>query len=168
MFLLWLFAAVIALFAAAALFGAPYVPSQRRYLRRALTRLYPVDSESVVVDIGAGDGVVLREVSARGGRAIGYEINPVLWLIARWLSRADERVQVRLANFWTQPLPANVTMVYAFSVKRDNARLIKRIQSEATRLDHPIFLLCLGSPLPAMTPEATLDAYLLYKFRPSQ
>ncbi|MAU34269.1 hypothetical protein CL689_00430 [Candidatus Saccharibacteria bacterium] len=168
MFIVWLLVAVIALFAAAVLFGAPYVPSQRRYLRRALTRLYPVDSQSVVVDIGAGDGVVLREVSRRGGRAIGYEINPILWLIARWLSRSDERVKVHLANFWMQPLPADVTMVYAFSVKRDSVRLIKRLRSEATRLERPIALLCLGSPLPAMAPIATLDAYLLYEFHPSQ
>ena len=73
-----------------------------------------------------------------------------------------------LANFWMQPLPADVTMVYAFSVKRDSVRLIKRLRSEATRLERPIALLCLGSPLPAMAPIATLDAYLLYEFHPSQ
>lgn len=159
---------VIALFGLTAFFGAPYVPSQSVYLRRVFDELKLVTETDVLVDIGAGDGVVLREASRRGARAVGYEINPILALIARWLSRRDEKVSVRLRNFWQVTVPDETTIVYAFSVKRDGQRLIEKMQQEATRLRRPLRLLCLGSPLQAVHLEATFEAYTLYQFYPIQ
>ncbi len=150
-----------------ALFGAPYVPSQRRYLKRAFDELYPLQSTDVLVDIGAGDGVILREASERGARAIGYEINPILYVVARWMSRRHDRVSVRLSNFWTSELPEETTVVYAFSVNRDAAKLTRKLQAHVDETGRPVALLCLGSPLTAMTPEGSLDAYTLYHFLPS-
>jgi hypothetical protein len=158
---------IILLFGFVVLFGAPYVPSQRRYVRRAFAQLYPLSGSDVLVDIGAGDGVVLREARRTGARAIGYEINPLLCVLARLLSRGDEGVQVNLQNFWTARLPDETTVIYAFSVKRDGARLAKKVQREAIRLGRPLALLCLGSPLPDRPVDATFEAYYLYYFKPA-
>ena len=90
-------AAVVLLFGFVAFTGAPYVPSRRRDLQKAFDELYRLKKTDMLVDIGSGDGVVLREASRRGARAIGYELQPLLVLISRWLSRHDEKVSVRVA-----------------------------------------------------------------------
>lgn len=159
---------IVLMFGIAAFFGAPYVPSQPRFVRRAFSKLYPLSKEDTLVDIGAGDGVVLRIAQEFDAQAIGYEINPALWGMATWASRKDDRVSVIFANFWRQPLPDATTIVYAFSVKRDGPRLAKKMQREANRLERPLALLCLGSPLEGIEPEGALDAYVLYRFYPSQ
>ena len=159
---------IVLLFGVTAFFGAPYVPSQRRYLRRAFDHFELISSRDLLVDIGAGDGRVLRQASARGARAIGYEINPLLAGLASWLSRRDENVAIIMKNFWTSPLPDATTIVYAFSVKRDEKRLIKKLTQEAVRLQRPLTLLCLGSPLETLEAEAKFEAYTLYRFHPIQ
>jgi predicted RNA methylase len=102
---LWVVAGIVVLAGFVAFTGAPYVPSKRRDVAKAFDELYPLTSKDVLVDIGSGDGIVLRMASKYGAKAIGYEIHPVLVLVSRLLSRRDKNVRVRLANFWRVPLP---------------------------------------------------------------
>ena len=159
---------IVVLFGAAAFFGAPYVPSQRRYVERAFSDLYQLSKKDLLVDIGSGDGMVLRLARQKGARAVGYEINPALVVMSRWLSRGDSAVRVEWANFWRRPLPKGTTVVYAFSVQRDANRLERKMQAEADAAGRPLELLAYGSPLRGVTPDATLDAYYRYTFKPSQ
>lgn len=168
MWWLWLIGTVVLLFGLTVFFGAPYVPSQRKYVRRAFRELYPMGEKDVLVDIGAGDGVVLRCARDFGAKAIGYEINPILYGIARFLSRGDEGVMLVLANFWMVPLPDETTVVYAFSVLRDGPRLEKKLQKEANRLQRPLVLLNHGSPLTDKKPDGVFEAYYRYTFTPMQ
>jgi hypothetical protein len=161
-------AVLVLLFGFAAFFGAPYVPSRRRYVERALTHLYELNRDDVLVDIGSGDGVVLRVAAKRGARAVGYEINPVLVVLSKLLTARFSNVEVHFANFWTAKLPAETTVVYAFSVLRDNKRLIKKLQKEATRLGRPLDLLCYGSPLEGVRLTGKYEAYYRYTISPLQ
>lgn len=142
--------------------GAPYVPSQRRYIKRAFTDLYKLSQRDVLVDVGSGDGVVLRIAATYGAKAIGYEINPVLVWISRILARNNKRVKVKLADFWSAKLPANVTVVYVFAVERDTKRLTNRLTSEAKRLSKSINVITYGAGLVGMEPIKQVDAYSLY------
>ncbi len=149
-----------------AFFGAPYLPSQRRELNGLFTHLYTLGSTDVVLDIGSGDGVVLREVSRRGATAIGVEINPFFIVLSKLLSHGDPKVQVVAANSWRYRFPSDITLVYAFSVGRDGARLERKVQNEANRMGKPLVLVCLGNPLPTVTATATYRAYARYDFYP--
>ena len=168
MIFLWLLVLVLLLFGVVVFFGAPYVPSQRKFVRQAFTSLYPLSDSDVLVDIGCGDGLILREAAAYGAKAVGYEINPLLYGLSRLLGRKDDRITVYLANFWMTQLPDDTTIVYAFSVTRDNPKLQQRMQREADRLRRPLALLCYGSPLSGYAPEKQEDAYSLYVFHPMQ
>jgi hypothetical protein len=159
---------VVIFFGFAVFFGAPYVPSRRKYIKRAFTELYAVGPKDLVVDIGSGDGVVLRVAAGLGARAVGYEIHPLLVLISKVLSAGNNKVRVRLANFWHTELPADTTLVYIFSVSRDNKKLIRKMQQECERLERPLNLMCYASPLPGMTPAKSFEAYHLYRFHPLQ
>lgn len=149
-------------------FGAPYVPTRRRDLGRMFDELYPLSDSDVLIDVGSGDGVVLREASRRGARSIGYEISPLLVVISKLLSRGDPKVRISMANFWQATFPAETTAIYAFSVERDANKLKKKIQSEAVRLNKPLTLICYGSPLPGVVSLREFEAYHLYQFHPLQ
>lgn len=148
--------------------GAPYVPSRKLLIRQALKELYPLTNKDVLVDIGSGDGVALRVASKLGARAVGYEINPILVIISRFLSRKDKRVTVRLADFWLTRLPDDTTVVYVFLVDHYMEKVKKRMQSEADRLEHPIHMISLGFDMDGIKPIKTVGAYHLYLFGPLQ
>ena len=148
--------------------GAPYVPSRRSDINRLFTKLHPLTSRDVVVDIGSGDGVVLRTVSSLGARAVGYEIHPLLVLISRILSRGDPRVQVQLANFWRKSLPDDVTIVYTFGEGRDIAKMYARVEQEASRLGRPLTFISYAFDIPNVIPDTADKSYFVYVVKPLQ
>lgn len=166
MILFWIFAIVVFAFGWVVFRGAPYVPSQNRYIKRALEELYPLNSRDVLVDVGSGDGVVLRWAAHYGARAVGYELNPILVVISRFMSRRHSNVRVELVDFWTTNVPNDTTVVYAFLVTRDVKKMMKKMQTEATRLNRTLYFISYGNVLPGMKPDKTLDAYGLYSFYP--
>lgn len=149
-----------------AFFGAPYVPTRRRDVQKLFTHSFKLTNRDCVLDLGCGDGLVLREVRRYGARAVGYEIHPVLYGIARFLSRHDPSVIVRLVNMWTTQFPEDTTVVYVFSVGRDSKRLEALIQREANRLARPLRLICYGNPLPNTNLDVQHGPYSTYRFYP--
>jgi DNA-binding Lrp family transcriptional regulator len=165
---LWLIFIVVLIFGLVVFRGAPYVPSRKFYVDQALHELYPLSASEVLVDIGSGDGIVLREAAKSGARAIGYEINPILVFISYCLSRKYKRINIKLADFWLSHLPNDTTVVYVFSVTRDMNKIIKWMQRETNRLDRPIHLINYGSELKGVRMINKVGAYRLYIFHPLQ
>lgn len=163
---LYLFGLFVALIGISAFFGAPYVPSHKKDVKRMFDELAPISEGDVVLDIGSGDGLVLREASRRGASAIGYEIHPLFVAIARLASFGDKNVSVKWVNAWTTPFPKKVTLVYVFAVARDSKRLIRKMQREADLLKRPLTIVCYGNDLPGLTPHRSAGAYHLYVFEP--
>lgn len=163
---IYFFGILVVIIGVGAFFGAPYVPTRRRDLRRMFNELYPLSKHDTVLDLGSGDGLILREVSRRNAKAVGYEINPVFWMISRLWSLGDRRVEVVLCNSWLTAFPDNVTLVYTFSVLKDRKKLEQLMQQEADRLGRPLNLMCYGSPLADKKPLQTFEAYSLYEFQP--
>lgn len=164
----WLLGSVIVALGFVAFTGAPYLPSKRRDVAQAFTKLYKLRSNDLLVDIGAGDGVVLREASRRGAHAIGYEIHPLLVAIAKLLSRNDEKVMVVMANFWTVEIPANTTVVYTFGDGRDIGKMHQKVQAEANRIGHELAFISYAFEVPGVAAHKTVGAHHLYKVKPLQ
>lgn len=164
----WVFAGIVLLFGFVVFFGAPYVPSKQRELGQAFSELYVLTKKDVLVDIGSGDGVVLRAAAQKGARAVGYELNPVLVVIARLLSRRYKRVSVHTANLWKVEFPADTTVVYVFAVQRDIEKIARKLQKEANRIQKPLSVISYGCTIPYMTALQTRGAHHLYTFAPLQ
>ncbi len=163
----WILFTIIFLFCFVVFFGAPYVPSKRRGLERAFEELYDLTDKDVLVDIGSGDGVVLRAAAAKGvRRAVGYELNPLLVWLSRFLSRRSKKVEIIAANSWRAHFPDDTTVLYVFGVTRDMEKHARKIQQEANRLGRPLALITHGSGIPHMTALGTLGAHQLYTFTP--
>jgi len=98
-------AAFIVCFGFVLLFGAPYLPTLTRQVETAL-ELVNLKPGQTLLELGCGDGKVLIAAAQTGLHVVGYEINPLLALVA-WLRtrRFKGQVRVVLGNFWTRDWP---------------------------------------------------------------
>lgn len=170
--MIWLIiiATVVIIVGFAAFVGAPYVPSHGLQIRRAFTDLRPLTLDDVVIDLGSGDGVVLRRAVDLGARrAIGYEINPLfVWLSRIVSARYGRKITITTANMWRVQPPEGVTVVYVFGVGRDMRRLTKLLQRWANTTDRKIEAIVYGHELYDCTATRHVGAHRLYVFTPLQ
>ncbi len=142
--------------------GAPYVPSHRRQLQRAFDELYDLGPQDRLVDLGSGDGVVLRTARRRGARAIGYELNPLLVVLSRLLSRGDRGITIHLADYTRATLPDDVTVVYAFTTSHSIETIGHLMEQwSATR---SLYLISYGFELAHYRPLRQRGPMTLYRF----
>ena len=99
---LWIVVWVVVLsFGIGAFLGAPWVPAFRQDLEELLD-LAGVKKGTKFVDLGCGDGKVLAAAAKRGAEVVGFEVNPILWLVARVrLLRYGKHAKVYLRSFWS-------------------------------------------------------------------
>jgi len=91
--------------------GAPFVPAHRADLEELLDELGN-GAGRVFIDLGSGDGRVLAAARRRGFNPVGYELNPILWLISAVKLRSLRAVRLwpwQLANLGV------VDVIYIFS-----------------------------------------------------
>lgn len=165
--IIWSIAGVILVFGWVVIRGAPYVPSHRRFVRESFEKLYPVSTKDILVDLGSGDGVVLRAAAARGAKAVGYEINPLLVVATKLLSWGNRHVEVKVADYWRVELPKGTTIVYLFAVSRDIKKTQKQMQRWTDTCGHDLYLMTYGAKLDGKKPVKELKAHTLYQFTPS-
>lgn len=165
MILVWTGFALLLIFGLVVVRGAPYVPTRRKLIDNAFKKLYQLDKNDVLVDIGSGDGVVLRAAARRGARAIGYELNPVLVIISRMLSRSS-LVSVRLADFWMVTLPPETTVIYTFGDSRDIKKMYKKVEQTATRHNKTLYFISFGFQVPGVKEHKKDKSFYLYKVAP--
>jgi len=115
-------------------FGAPYVPTRRKWASDAL-KMAKIKTSDVVVDLGSGDGMIIKLVAGYGAKAIGYEINPILFLFSRVRTiKYRKQVRVKLKNYWQENLPTETTIVYIFGLERDSEKLEKYLQAQVKQV----------------------------------
>jgi hypothetical protein len=151
---------LVVLFGFVILFGAPYLPTLNKQTKEALD-LLDLKPGQTLLELGSGDGRVLRAAAKRGIKAIGYEINPLLvvWsLIACWRYRS--LVRVRWANFWTVKLP-NAEGVYTFLLQRYMANLDAKIIND---MNKGTKLVSFGFHIPDKRSAMESDALYLYNY----
>ena len=156
---------IILIFGIVVFRGAPYVPSHPKQVKKAFTELYPLDKSDTLIDVGSGDGIILRLAAQRGARTIGYELNPILVIVSKILGRHYKGMDTRLADFWLVDIPQEATIVYAFAVSRDTKKLLGKLEQAAQHRQKPLMAMTYGAPLPRMSIR-DMGAHHLYQFDP--
>ncbi len=145
-------------------FGAPYLPTRRKTALTAmeLLKLKPGDQ---LVDLGCGDGSVMLAAARLGIKSVGYELNPVVFVVA-WLRtrRYRKLVTVKFGNFWHQPLPETTTAVFTFLHTRFMSCLDTYLVKEAKRLDKKLQLVSYTFEVPGKKPVDSKPALYLYQY----
>lgn len=168
--LIILIGGLLAIFLLPAMIGAPYIPTHRHQAVQAFKELRPLDKNDLLIDIGSGDGAVLNAAMQTGsGRAIGYEINPLLVMISRWrLRKYDGRARVFWRNFWHVNPPHNMSVVYTFGESRDIKKMHNLAQKWANQTGQNIDFVSYAFTVPGHVPTKTKQAHHLYKITPLQ
>lgn len=159
---------IFLIFGFTALTGAPYVPSMKKELREAFTRLYPLSKKDLLVDLGSGDGVVLKIASEYGAKGFGVELNPALILISRWRLRKCANTKIVGGDLFKQQFPKETTVVYLFGDSRDIAKMVLAIQAQANRLNKSLYLISNAFEIPGLKIQKKHRAYFLYLIKPQR
>lgn len=153
--------AIIYLLLYSMLRGAPYAPIGEQKINNMLT-LLKVKKGERAADIGAGDGRIIIALAKKGVEAHGYEINPVLFFLAkRNIKKANmqKKAFIHLADFWRQDLSSfDIVTIYltAHIMPAVEKKLIKELKPKA-RVVVNYF------PLPTWKPVQKEDTIYLYR-----
>ncbi|MFZ5425015.1 MAG: hypothetical protein ACOZAO_04410 [Patescibacteria group bacterium] len=111
--------------------GAPYLPSTDKCIENMLSVLN-LNKNMIGADLGFGDGRVLSLVSSRVKNLDGYEINPLLFVIAKFkLFIADKKnVSLFLKSYWSVDL-SKYDFIIVFGIPHIMGDLEEKLKKEA-------------------------------------
>jgi hypothetical protein len=143
-------------------FGAPYLPTKSLQTTLAID-LLNLKPGQILVELGSGDGRVLKAAAKHRIKAKGYEINLLLVIISMFVCLKERRyVEVQWSNFWR----ANITeadAIYVFLLDRYMSKLDKKITQEITK---PIKVVSFAFAFPDRKPIKKSNGLMLYEFKP--
>lgn len=150
----------IVCFGSVLLFGAPYLPTLRPQVKAAI-ELANLKPGETLLDLGCGDGKMLIAAAQLGVNSVGYELNPMLAIIA-WLRtiRYRENVQVVWGDFWhsTWP-PAEVIFVFLLE------KYMQRLDTKIMQLKHkPVKLVSFAFQVPGKRAIREKQGVYLYLY----
>lgn len=151
---------LLAMFFLAVFFGAPYLPTLKPQVKSALD-LLDLKEDQTLLELGSGDGRVLREAASRGINAVGYEINPALVIISYFVTlRYRQRVTIRWRNYWRGDWH-KADGVYTFLLDKYMGKLDKKIKSQSPR---PRKLASFAWKIPGKKLDGEKNGVYLYKY----
>lgn len=165
----WLLLALIVVvccFGFVLLFGAPYLPTLTAPAQQAieLTGLKPGQT---LLELGCGDGKILKLAAAAGLNAVGFEINPILVVVAR-LHTWSYRKQVRVVwgNFWHEKKWPEADAIFTFALQKYMRKLDNKIAQRYTPPAKPIKLVSFVFPIPGKAAATqTKTGLYVYEYR---
>lgn len=159
MLVIVLFFAALLSFCFVIFFGAPYLPVLKNQ-KAAAFELLDLKPGQVLIELGSGDGRVLKTAAGKGLYAVGYELNPLL-VIASWLAtiRYRNKVKIIWGNYWTAKWP-EADGIYVFLYTDYMEKLDKKIRSEGKKVK----IASVTFKIPGKKPAAEKDGVFLYRY----
>jgi 16S rRNA A1518/A1519 N6-dimethyltransferase RsmA/KsgA/DIM1 with predicted DNA glycosylase/AP lyase activity len=151
---------ILVCFSGVLLFGAPFLPTLKPQINQAL-ELLDLETGQTMIELGCGDGRVLIAAAKQGISSIGYELNPVLVIVAKvrtWQYR--QHISIIWGNFWTKEWPPT-DAVFCFLLPRYMTKLHKKIVQYPTK---PIKVVSFAFPIPGKRPDKVKAGVFLYKY----
>ena len=147
--------------------GALYVSTTRTRIA-AFIDAVPMQKGQLLVDLGCGDGRVLRQAWQKYNvKAIGFEVNLAAFLKAQVLSIGLKEVEIRRKNFWSQNLAAaDVIFCYLYpDVMQKLSTKLKTELKPGTVVVSCNFSIPGFKPIRVLRPEGSLHNDPLYIYR---
>jgi SAM-dependent methyltransferase len=155
-------AVVLALcFGTVLLFGAPYLPTLGPQVNAALA-LASLQQGQTLIELGCGDGKMLVAAAKQGYKVVGYELNPLLYVLCKIRTRKyRQQVKVIWGNFWHKKWP-QADAIFTFLLPRYMQKLDKKIMQSAPK---PVKLVSFAFDVPGRQADAERDGVYLYIYQ---
>lgn len=153
--------ALVIIFGFVVFFGAPYLPTLKQQQQTALD-LLNLKPGQTLLELGCGDGAVMLVAAQRGLWVVGYELNPILALVA-WARTRKYREQVRVVwgNFWRADWPVT-DGIFVFLLNKYMVQLDKKIIQQYHKRN--VKLVSFAFMVPGKKPTKTKDGLFLYQY----
>jgi SAM-dependent methyltransferase len=115
-----------------------------------------------MLELGCGDGRILIAAAERGWVVVGYELNPILALLA-WLRTRKYGRQVRVVcgNFWWRSWPVT-DGIFGFILPRYMSKLDKKVIQECLK---PVKVVSFAFAISDKKPAKKKDGVFMYEYR---
>lgn len=157
--LLWL----VLIFGYVVLFGAPYLPTLSKQ-KKAAFDLLDLQAGQTLLELGSGDGRMLKAAAQKGIKAIGFELNPLLALFSylfTWKYR--DNVRIIWGNYWWHIWP-RADGIYVFLIDRYMKKLDKKIIQNYP--EHKVRLASFAFKVPDKEVVKEKNGVYLYNYLP--
>jgi hypothetical protein len=130
-------ALLIIVFSFVVFFGAPFLPTLSARVNDAID-LLNLKKGQTLLELGSGDGRLLKAAAERGIKGVGYELNPLLVIWSRIINRKHRKlITVKWANYWSIEWP-ETDGIYVFLLnpymKKLNNKVIQTYNGRNIRL----------------------------------
>lgn len=153
--------AILLCFGYVLLFGAPYLPTLNLQVETTI-KLANLSPGQTVIELGCGDGRVMAAFAKKGVKSIGYELNPIMFVIC-WLRlrRYGDLAQVRFGNFWQKTWPP-ADVIYTFLLSKYMTRLDQSLESYEHK---PVTLISYAFKISGRRPDKSKNGLFVYIYR---
>lgn len=151
---------LILCFGAVLLVGAPYLPTLKPQITAAF-KLADLKAGDRLLELGCGDGKVLLAAARQGLNATGYELNPLLAVVA-WLRTRRYRRQIKViwGDFWKVEWPPT-DAVFVFLLSRYMTKLDSRMRDSQLK---PVKLVSVAFAIPDKRADEKQAGVYLYTY----
>lgn len=152
---------IFVLFTFVVAFGAPFLPTLKARVPEALD-LINLKKGQTLLELGSGDGRVLKEAASRGLYAIGYELNPLLVLYSKINTFSQRKnIKIKWGNYWRSTWPA-ADGVFVFLLQPYMEKLSKKIEQQYS--DRPVSLVSFAFTINSKKPAKENNGLYLYRY----
>lgn len=153
-------ALVVLVFGFVVFFGAPFLPTRKPQAEAAF-ELLDLKKGQTLLELGSGDGRMLRMAAQRGIKAVGYEINPLLVIFSRLATLRYKRlVTIRWSNYWTADWP-KTDGIYTFLLDKYMVKLDQKVSKQK----QPLKLASYAFKIPGKKPNKQKSGIFLYVYK---
>lgn len=141
--------------------GAPYLPTLTPQVDKALA-LAKLQPEQTLLELGCGDGKVVLTAAKQGIVVVGYELNPILAIIAWARTRRYRRhVTIIWGNFWQKKLPP-ADAIFVFLLPKYMGKLDAKLNTYPYK---PVRLVSFAFTIKHKKPIATKGDVFAYDYQ---
>jgi SAM-dependent methyltransferase len=141
-------------------YGAPFLPTLKKNVKPAI-KLIDLKPGQTLLELGSGDGRVLIAAAQADLNVIGYELNPILFVIS-WIRTRKYKKQIKivLGNYWNKKWP-DADGIFVFLLDRYMEKLNTRITQ---RYKKPIKLVSFAFKIQSRQEDREKQGLFLYKY----
>jgi 16S rRNA A1518/A1519 N6-dimethyltransferase RsmA/KsgA/DIM1 with predicted DNA glycosylase/AP lyase activity len=120
-------------------------------------------SGDTIIELGCGDGRVMRRLAAAGYNVIGYELNPILVAVAHiYTWRYRQKVTIIWGDYWRKEWPPAKGM-YVFLLEKYMKKLDKKL-GKYSKTNGPISVVSYAFQIPKKRAKTSKSGLYLYKY----